>query len=138
MPWGLSIQDYLTNPVLKKKMPQIQTNHKGKTELALKYMKVNNLSGLQNILNIGTVQIIRLSDNQLTTIQTNAFADLPKLTDLNLSNNQLKDIPPNAFAGLTKLEWLNLGNNQLNEQAKKAIRKALPGVQIDFRIVPNK
>ncbi len=109
MPWGLSIQDYLTNPVLKKKMPQIQTNHKGKTELALKYMKINNLSGLQNILNIGTVQILRLSYNQLTTI------------------------PKKAFAGLTKLEWLYLKNNQLKAQAKKAIKEALPQrVEIKF------
>ena len=109
--WGVSIQDYLDNPVLKKKIPQIKT---GRTvSLYLHNMKINNLYGLQNILNIGTVQSLYLINNQLSTIPTNGFAGLSKLTDLRLANNQLTTIQPDAFAGLTKLDYLDLGNNQL-------------------------
>ena len=109
--WGVSIQDYLDNPVLKKKIPQIKT---GRTvSLYLHNMKINNLYGLQNILNIGTVQSLYLINNQLSTLPTNGFAGLTKLTDLRLANNQLTTIQPDAFAGLTKLDYLDLGNNQL-------------------------
>ncbi len=108
-PWGVSIQDYLDSPKLK--MPQIKTGF-GIT-LKLSNMKINNLYGLQNIHNIKTVETLFLGNNQLTTIQPNAFAGLTNLEDLRLYNNQLTIIPTNAFAGLPKLELLNLSNNQL-------------------------
>ena len=179
-PWGVSIQDYLDSPELKNKMPQIKTNHKGETDLSLNNMKINNLYGLQNIPNIKTVQSLYLGSNKLTTIQSNAFAGLPNLKELNLYNNLLSTIPTkafagltnlkelvlmgnqltiiptkafagltnleelylnnnllttiqsNAFAGLTNLEGLYLRFNRLTAQAQKAIKKALPGVKIDF------
>ena len=109
--WGVSIQDYLNSPVLQNKI-QI-TTFRGKTELTLVNMKINNLSGLQNIPNIGTVQILRLNHNQLRTIQTNAFAGLTNLTYLSLYNNQLTIILTKAFAGLTNLQSLFLNHNQL-------------------------
>ncbi len=111
VPWGFSIQDYLTIPELKKKMPQIRTGL-GIT-LKLSNMKINNLYGLQNIPNIKTVQMLFLSNNQLTTIQPKAFADLTNLDYLYLGENQLTTIQPNAFAGLPNLKDLHLENNQL-------------------------
>ncbi len=109
--WGLSIQDYLDSPALKNKMPQIT----GRTTpfLKLSNMKINNLQGLQNILNIKTVKMLYLDNNQLTTIQPNAFAGLTNLQLLALNRNQLTTIPTNAFAGLTNLQWLYLNRNQL-------------------------
>ncbi len=146
--WGFSIQDYLTIPALKNKMPQITTT-RGGIKLDLKNMKINNLKGLQNIPNIGTVQRLNLSDNKLATIPTNAFAGLTNLTSIVLDANQLTTIQPNAFAGLTNLKYLSLENNllttiqpnafaslpnletldldrnQLDKQTKEAIRKAI-------------
>ncbi len=154
VPWGFSIQDYLTIPALKSKI-QIRTVS-GKIALDLSNMKINNLQGLKKIPNIGTLQILSLENNPLTTIQPNAFAGLTNLDVLFLENNQLTIIPTNAFAGLTnldylyldhnqlttistnafagltKLKYLYIGNNRLTAQAQKAIKKALPGVKIDF------
>ncbi len=118
--YGFSIQDYLNSPALKNKMPQIKTIGWRTKSLHLNDMKINNLYGLQNIPNIGTVQRLGLSDNQLTTIQPNAFAGLPKLGALFLGNNQLKDIPTNAFADLTNLKLLRLQGNQLTTIQPKA------------------
>ncbi len=114
--YGLSIQDYLDNPVLKNKIPQITkrpTFGREETRLDLSNMKINDLNGLRNILNIKTVQFLRLGNNQLTTIPTNAFAGLTNLKDLFLRDNQLTTIQPNAFTGLTSLTELALYNNQL-------------------------
>ena len=130
VPWGLSIQDYLDSPALRKKI-QI-TTPRTLTHLDLRNMKINNLKGLQNILNIGTVQMLLLDRNQLNTIPTNAFAGLTSLIYLSLEDNQLRTIPTDAFAGLTKLKVLYLSYNQLSKKTKEEIRKALPGVTISF------
>ncbi len=111
VPWGFSIQDYLTIPALKSKMPNIKTRLV--TELNLTDMKINDLKGLQNITNIDTVQSLDLDHNQLTTLQQNAFAGLTNLEYLDLQNNPLTTIQPDAFAGLTNLKDLSLRNNQL-------------------------
>ncbi len=112
--YGFSIQDYLDSPVLRK--PQITLTNYGETKQLNWYSKrINNLHGLQNIPNIKTVQSLSLADNQLTTIQPNAFAGLPNLTTLKLAKNQLSTIPINAFAGLTNLTMLNLSSNQLKD-----------------------
>ena len=131
---GFSITDYLTISVLQKKMPQIKTigGTITITALDLQNMKINNLHGLQKIPNISTVQELNLSDNQLTTIQSKAFAGLNKLVILNLNNNKLTTILPKAFAGLTKLEYLFLNHNPLDPPAKKAIKEALP-LKVDIK-----
>ena len=136
VPWGLSIQDFLDSPVLQNQRPQITTCW-GQNTYNLSNMKINDLNGLQNIPNIKTVVRLDLDNNQLTTIQPNAFAGLtslmgisleinqlttiqpkafaglPNLKNLFLSNNKLTTIPPNAFAGLPNLGWLFLDYNQL-------------------------
>ena len=155
VPWGVSIQDYLTSPALKNKMPQVRTGLGG-IVLDFEIMRINNLYGLQNIPNIKTVQrlslgknhlttiptnafagltnleYIGIDSNQLTTIQPNAFSGLTNLEDLRLQKNQLTIIPPNAFAGLPNLNYLHLQQNPLNAQTKEAIEKALRGVDVQI------
>ncbi len=112
--YGFSINDYLNSPVLINKI-QITTRW-GETQLNLSNMKINNLHGLQKIPNIDTVQILHLNNNQqLTIIQSKAFAGLTNLQTLYLVHNQqLSTILTDAFAGLTNLEVLYLENNQLS------------------------
>ncbi len=119
VPWGVSIQDYLTSPALQNKMPLVRTVRENK-ELNLADMKINNLQGLENITNIGIVQRLILKNNQLTTIQPDTFAVLPNLQTLRLENNQLTTIKLDTFAGLPKLRWLDLRKNQLKDIQPKA------------------
>ncbi len=93
-------------------MPQISTVL-GEISLRFFYMKINDLKGLQNIPNIKTVQYLAFENNQLSTIQPDAFAGLTNLKELYLGYSKLTTIQPNAFAGLKNLEWLALDNNQL-------------------------
>ncbi len=128
VPWGLSIQDYLTSPALQNKI-QITTTS-GKTWLDLKNMSINDLSGLQNIPNIGTVQKLSLRYNQLITIQPNAFAGLANLDTLSLAYNLLTTIKPNAFAGLTNLTELFLENNPLTTIPPNAFTTGLTNLTV--------
>lgn len=52
------------------------------------------------------VHSIFLNENQIITIQKNAFSGLPALRYLYLNQNHIKDIAIDAFANLTRLERL--------------------------------
>ncbi len=84
----------------------------------------NTFAGLPNL------QMLSLNINQLSTILPNTFAGLTNLRVLDLNNNQLKTIQPGAFTGLTNLETLSLSKNPLDPQAQKAIKEALPAVDL--------
>ena len=71
---------------------------------------ISNLEGLQYAVSL---EILDLSDNQLSTLKSNAFAGLSNLQNLSLYGNQLTTIESGAFAGLPNLEVLNLTNNPL-------------------------
>ncbi|XP_060691415.1 toll-like receptor 3 [Hemiscyllium ocellatum] len=49
-----------------------------------------------------------LSNNKLTTVQTNSFQWLHRLEYLQLENNSIQHVTPKTFAGLENLKYLNL------------------------------
>jgi protein phosphatase 1 regulatory subunit 7 len=85
----------------------------GYGDLDLSNKHITSLNGLHNMIGIENVTQIRIHDNLLTTIQPNAFHNLPELKSINLSNNLLTTLQPNAFHNLPQLELLELNNNQL-------------------------
>ena len=64
-------------------------------------------SGLSKLTMLGLIS------NQLNSLPSNVFSDLTKLTALNLRQNELTSLPSNVFSDLTKLENLDLGENEL-------------------------
>ena len=64
-------------------------------------------SGLSKLTTLGLIS------NQLNSLPSNVFSDLTKLTALNLRQNKLTSLPSNVFSDLTKLEDLGLGENEL-------------------------
>ena len=64
-------------------------------------------SGLSKLTALGLIS------NQLNSFPSNVFSDLTKLTALNLRQNKLTSLPSNVFSDLTKLEDLGLGENEL-------------------------
>jgi len=103
---------------------------------SLKYLSLDNnqltkiepgaFKGLDNL------KRLNLIDNKLTKIEPGAFKDLGSLRELFLNRNKLTEIAPEAFQGLDNLKRLWLDNNKLTEENKKALRKALPSVEISF------
>ncbi|KAM9504605.1 leucine-rich repeat-containing protein 3B-like isoform 1-T1 [Salvelinus alpinus] len=71
-------------------------------------------------------QRIYLDFNLLTVVPSNAFWDLPMLSELDLSNNELAQLEPGAFRGLgPSLTFLDLSSNKLvnfNPEAFEGLR----------------
>ncbi|CAB1337908.1 unnamed protein product [Coregonus sp. 'balchen'] len=69
---------------------------------------------------------IYLDFNLLTMVPSNAFRDLPLLSELDLSNNELAQLEPGAFRGLgPSLTFLDLSSNKLvnfNPEAFEGLR----------------
>lgn len=62
------------------------------------------------------LRVVELRNNQLTTIQTEAFNELPNLNFVIITgNSRLSNIHPEAFKGLLSLEFLSLENANLTE-----------------------
>lgn len=84
-----------------------------------------------------TLHALRLSNNELTTIESNAFTDGSKINDLWLNNNkidEISDLPPNVrnldlsenqlsvmppvLTSLTQLIHLNISHNNIDGRAQ--------------------
>ncbi|XP_027692551.1 relaxin receptor 1-like [Vombatus ursinus] len=59
------------------------------------------------------IQILR--GNLIKTIEEGAFAELPRLVELDLSNNLLTEMPPLLYQGLQDLQMLNISANPLKQ-----------------------
>ncbi|VDI13865.1 Hypothetical predicted protein, partial [Mytilus galloprovincialis] len=75
-----------------------------------------NNSGLTSIpQNIPShVNVLDLSSNELSAIDTNSFVNYTDLQVLNLTNNKLYSLSTKAFQGLSKLSVLNMSHNMLD------------------------
>lgn len=75
----------------------------------------NNLISIiteNNFANIKELEQLDLSYNQISEVQFNAFTSLNLLHTLDLSNNQLVIVPANTFSPLPTLKTLKLSGNE--------------------------
>lgn len=73
----------------------------------LKDLPVGIFDNLQNL------EILKLSQNKLTTLNPKLFEKLTKLRDLSIGDNKIEDLPPNVFKNLVNLEALKVYSNKL-------------------------
>ncbi len=62
---------------------------------------------------LGRISVVSLGSERIETLQSDDFAGLTSLEQLDLYDNDLTALPPNIFAGLTNLRQLNLWHNDL-------------------------
>jgi Leucine-rich repeat (LRR) protein len=75
----------------------------------------NGISSLEINECLTPLRFLNLSQNELTLLPKNAFANLPNLVNLNLSQNEINEAESGAFDGLIHLRTLNLAGNDLVE-----------------------
>lgn len=74
----------------------------------------NEITSIQDVsLHFPSLEILDLSRNAITVLQTEAFVRTKSLTDLYLAGNGITLIESNAFNDLTRLRSLDLSNNDL-------------------------
>lgn len=79
------------------------------------YLDVNDISSIPLEVNqLKDLTRLDLSNNQISILENNIFANLSELQTLILSYNKLQCIQPEAFRGLKKLRVLSLHGNDIS------------------------
>ncbi|XP_071135470.1 leucine-rich repeat-containing protein 70-like isoform X1 [Mytilus edulis] len=71
-------------------------------------INATSLSGLTSLISL------TFTENEISSIEDGAFADLHSLERLSLQNNKINSIDANLLSGLTLLEDLSLDNNEIS------------------------
>jgi len=82
--------------------------------LRLLDLSFNRLEEVPQISNETIITILFLNCNNIKSISSNAFVQMPKLMKLILGGNQISEINVKAFAQLSLLEILDLSRNKLS------------------------
>ena len=107
---GVSVQDLIDH----KALPKVKTSSKPITTLHLWKLRINDLTGIQNIPGIDEVVFLSVTSNLITAIPSETFSGLNNLAYLFLASNGITVIAPNGFADLDELRGLDLEENSLN------------------------
>jgi leucine-rich repeats and immunoglobulin-like domains protein 2 len=90
-------------------------------------LKDNQISTIQDDAFVFTEVsiLLDLSFNRLTKINERTFYSLNSLRNLNLSGNQISSIAQDAFKWMSKIEKIDLFNNNLEYLDEKMLNKLL-------------
>ncbi|XP_025828902.1 protein slit isoform X2 [Agrilus planipennis] len=82
---------------------------------------------------LGKLRVLQLTDNQIHTIERDAFQDVINLERLRLNGNNLRHIPDNLFSAMSNLFRLDLSHNLLTVIGRKTLRgiSAVKHLQLD-------
>ncbi|XP_078658326.1 uncharacterized protein LOC144903784 [Branchiostoma floridae x Branchiostoma belcheri] len=84
------------------------------TELLLQSNQITTLSQ-SNFSRYGSLEILELGSNRISTINDQTFYPLSNLSSLNLAFNRIPILTPGTFTGLGNLEILNLRRNDITD-----------------------
>ncbi|CAL1544141.1 unnamed protein product [Lymnaea stagnalis] len=73
----------------------------------------NNLTSVDVSL-LPALKILRVGENQISTLDSNTFVHQPELLLVNITRNRLKTLPGDLFASNAKLVVLDLSHNELH------------------------
>ncbi len=108
------------------KLPSVDRGY-----LLLSELRLDDLIGLQQIPNIGSVTALILNDNNLTSLQDDIFKGLNKVGYIGLVDNRFTTLSAKPFKGLSNLHSICLAENPLSEEAKASLKAEL-GDKVDF------
>ncbi|XP_021711606.1 chaoptin [Aedes aegypti] len=74
----------------------------------------NNLSSMDGIDKISSLEVLDLSHNKIGALKLTSFANLKKLVDLNLEETAITNLQHGTFSQLTALKRLDISYNKLN------------------------
>ncbi|XP_065091375.1 carboxypeptidase N subunit 2-like isoform X2 [Ochlerotatus camptorhynchus] len=85
-------------------------------ELKLTLLSVtwNNLTSMDGIDEISSLEVLDLSHNKIGALKLSSFASLKNLADLNLEDTKITNLQHGTFSQLTLLKRLDISYNNLN------------------------
>ncbi|CRK99105.1 CLUMA_CG012350, isoform A [Clunio marinus] len=96
-------------------------------------MKGVGVRTVSTIINCMPLDLIILSDNQISFLDAGTFIECANLEILDLARNEIKKINDNAFSSLKTLRELDLSNNQLDKLTRKSIKPMKNLRKLSFR-----
>ena len=79
-----------------------------------------------------TLQVLKLSNNQLKTIESEVFKPLIQLRELDMSHNQLALLDKDTLSGLNRLTHLHLAQNDINSLHEMAFESVSDVLVLDL------
>ena len=86
------------------------------TKLKSLYLQNNKLVKIDKLPQLPSLMFLWLDDNNITTINKEAFRNCFLLTDIRLDHNQIEDIDKETFKDLSDLASIYLHNNKFKQQ----------------------
>lgn len=97
------------------------------SENQISEIRVGDFKGLEKL------DILMVENNHIRELGANVFIELPSLNSLNIKHNDVGNISEHAFAGLEdNLEWLELGHNRLDHVPSHALKSLHNLRQLDL------
>jgi Leucine-rich repeat (LRR) protein len=99
---------------LKTFLHEMGANFKDLEEIKISSNEIQSLDG-KMFEPFSNLEILNLSDNHIFSIQPNSFVNATKLTHLDLSSSNFECLTEDLFSGLVNLKSLNLSGSKLQE-----------------------
>lgn len=145
--YAFSVQDYLDYQPNKIALYQYGSREKKviheeleqksdpRADLVLSGLYINNLDGLQHIINKHRILRVFLDNNKLKSLtDSDHLADFFNLNSLYIQNNTLKEF---AVHGLDKLQHLDLSSNKLIEIPQIILTTTLRSLNISHNAIAH-
>ena len=91
------------------------------TKLKSLYLQNNKLVKVDKLPQLPSLMFLWLDDNNITTINKEAFKNCFLLTDIRLDHNQIENIDRETFKDLHDLTSIYLHNNKFKQQDEKRL-----------------
>ncbi|XP_050297259.1 uncharacterized protein LOC126736770 [Anthonomus grandis grandis] len=86
-----------------------------------------------NLEHVPKLQVLDISDNEITKLEEGVFDMVPNLSVIYMFNNKLTSLTRNVFRNLSKLELLELSKNQISHLPEDAFAELSSLVNISLR-----
>lgn len=109
----LSIKEVLYRDIPKEDINDLKEKLTELTHLELSYVPVSRILD-SDLDQFEHLEFLSLTNNNISSVAANAFANLPLLETLKLDNNQIAKLPDDVFQKSENLKMLHLRGNILN------------------------
>ncbi|GMT16674.1 hypothetical protein PFISCL1PPCAC_7971, partial [Pristionchus fissidentatus] len=123
---SISLLDLSHNALVTLHPDVLGTNNLYALKLAGNQLISIPVEGIRSVS--GSIELLDLSDNYITSVDAIQFASLPNLRTLVLAGNRIQSLEEEAFASLPRLEHLDLSRNPFSSWHPNSFKSLSEGI----------
>ncbi|XP_035208129.1 carboxypeptidase N subunit 2-like [Stegodyphus dumicola] len=131
---------FVHNSTIGNKIPATFSDYVSKSLEAVTISE-NNITEIEtdSFAQLTNLTYLRISHNKLTTFSRNVLSVPTKLTNLLLDHNKIHTLPAGVFNGMPQLKWVSLSNNSISSLPQQVFSSLWkPSMYLDLRGNPIK